>query len=269
MRHLPGKHNQSSHGKGGAGSSAKEMPPLEKPNVTPRYLPAVADPITGDSFSADVGSSWQSETDLEKRAGGVWSEYFDGMQNVRRVVSNRNNGKPDMDGVNTQQGWLKNYQRVGEVQYGNNGPRLGEVIQKGTMYSDKDMGVDIRNAATILKHKMDTAPTHKSPLYKGMLMNRKDLPKQGDTFSQDIGSWATKRETAEVFAYANEAPRLGIVGDHAVVIRMVGNKKSADISDLVASGVMNDEHIAGGNFRVNRVTRKGKSVNIEVEQVDD
>lgn len=250
---------------GGAGAS---MPPLEEPNVVPGYLPSVKDPVSGETFSASTGQPWQHSKDPEIRAGGLWSETYDGMLSVRQVVSNRKNGRPDMDKVDPERGWLKRqYQAVGEVQYGYNGPRLGEVIQEGNLYSKEDMGVDIRNAATVLQHKIDTAPTHRSPLYKGMKMTREGLPKVGETFSQDIGSWATKRETAEVFAYAGEVPSLGIVGDHNVVVRMVGAKRSADIGGIVAGGVMDDEHIAAGTFRVRRVTRRGKSVNIEVEQV--
>lgn len=254
---------------GGTGA-VKEMPALEKANVVDRYPDRVKDPISGESFTPDSGAFWQNETDPELRAGGLWSETFDGMQSVRQVMNNRKEGKPDMENVDPERGWLKDkYQRVGEAQYGYNGARLGEVIQEGNLYSKEDMGVDIRNAATVLQHKLDTAPSHKSPLYKGMLMNRDSLPKPGDTFSQSVGSWAKTRETAEVFAYGSEAPSLGIIGDHHVVIRMMGTKKSADMSKIVGSGIMKDEHIAGGNFKVNRVTRKGKSVNIEVEQVND
>jgi hypothetical protein len=245
----------------------EKLPPTEKPKVIPRNLPSVKDPVSGEMFWPNEGSTWQHSADLETRAGGVWSEYHDGMSNVRRIIDNRNSGKPDMDGVDPERGWLKQYQRVGEVQYGENGPRLGEVIQKGELYTRDDMGVDLRNAATVLQRKMAGAPAHKSPLYRGMRMNGKDLPKAGETFSTPISSWAKQRSTAEVFAYASEAPNLGVIGDHAVVMRMTGKKKSADIGGIVASGIMDDEHVASGTFRVKRVTRKGKTVNIEVEQV--
>lgn len=249
--------------------STKEMPATEKPNVTPDYIKPVKDPVSGDFFGANTGSSWQSNPDLEKRAGGVWSEYHDGMHNTRQIIRNRNNGRPDMENVDPERGWLTQYQRVGEVQYGHNGPRLGEVIREGKMYSKEDMGVDLRNAATVLQHKLDTAPTHRSPLYRGMRMNRKDLPTAGATFQSDISSWSKSRDSAEVFAYGAESTRLGIVGDHRVVMRMVGSKKSADIGGIVASGIMDDEHIASGKYRVRRVTRKGLSVNVEVEQIND
>lgn len=269
-RHLPGKHDQSKHGKGG--KSTKDtvpMPELEKPTVTTRYPEGAIDPVTGRLFPADSGASWQSMDDVEMRAGGVWSEYYHGMRNVRQVIRNRKAGKPDMEGVNPKDGWLTQYQRVGEVQYGNNGPRLGEVLKKGDLYTEKDMGIDLRNSATVLQNKMDNAPSHKTPLYRGMRIPRNKLPKEGETFSHDISSWSTSRDSAAVHAYRPEVPSLGIVGDTTVVMRMTGQKKSAFIGDIVGSGIVNDEHIANGTFRIKRVTRKGNSANIEVEQVND
>ena len=100
-------------------------------------------------------------------------------------------------------------------------------------------------------------------------MNRDKLPKAGDTFDTPISSWSKQRSNAEVYAYARENKDLGIVGDHAVVMRLVGPKKAADISNIVGSGIIDDEHLVSGRFKINRVTRKGKSVNIEVEQINE
>jgi hypothetical protein len=136
-------------------------------------------------------------------------------------------------------------------------------------YKKKNLEADIRNSAAVLQSKLDSATAHKTPLYRGMLMSRDKLPKAGDTMDVDVSSWAKQRSNAEVYAYARENKALGIVGDHAVVMRLVGSKKSADISKIVATGIIDDEHLVSGKLRVNRVTRKGKSVNIEVEQVND
>lgn len=207
------------------------------------------------------GSSWQSSSDMEKRAGGLWSESYAGHKQVTKAVANNKEGKPTLEGVS-----LGGHQYT-LLQAG--AKDLPDGTRQPGPYKEKNLKADIRNAADVLQHRMDTAPVHRSPLYRGILMNRKDLPKPGDTFDTPISSWAKRRETAEVYAYARPNEALGIVGDHAVVLRMVGSKKSADIGDIVGSGIMDDEHLFQGKIRVRRVTRKGKSVNIEVEQAND
>jgi len=207
------------------------------------------------------GAPWQSSSNMEKRAGGLWSESYAGHKQVTKAVANNKTGKPTLEDVP-----LGGHQYT-LLQAG--AKDLPDGTRQPGPYKEKNLKADIRNAAAVLQHRMDAASTHRSPLYRGILLNRKDLPKPGDTFETPISSWAKKRETAEVYAYARPNESLGIVGDHAVVLRMVGSKKSADISDIVGSGIMDDEHLFQGKVRVRRVTRKGKSVNIEVEQAND
>lgn len=208
------------------------------------------------------GSSWQSSDDVDKRAGGLWSESYAGHKQVTQAISNNKQGKPTLEGIDAARGHKYTLLQAG-----------AEDLPDGTRtpgkYTKKNLEADIRNSASVLQDKLDNAPMHKTPLYRGLLMSRDKLPKAGETFDTPISSWAKHRDNAEVYAYAREDKSLGIVGDHAVVMRLVGPKKSADISDMVASGIIDDEHLVQGKLKVRRVTRKGKSVNIEVEQIND
>lgn len=209
------------------------------------------------------GSPWQSSSDMEERAGGLWSESYAGHKQVTKAIANNKEGKPTLDGITVASGRHK----LTLLQAG------AEDLPDGTRtpgkYKEKNLAADIKNSANVLQAKLDTAPMHKTPLHRGLLMSRDKLPKAGDTFDTPVSSWSKSRSNAEVYAYGRENEALGIVGDHHVVMRLVGSKRSADISDIVGSGIIDDEHLVQGKLKVNRVTRKGKSVNIEVEQVHD
>lgn len=243
-RHLPGKHNQKNHGKGGGKVGAVD-PDLK---------------VLGRDDWWPFGSGWQANPDLEKRAGAVWSESYDGNVSVRQIMHNRKAGRPDMEGVSTDRFWFKyNYMRIEDK---NGVP--------GVVYNHKNMAADLRNSATVMQSKLDAAPTIRTPLYRGIKMNRDQLPKAGDTFEHQVSSWTNQRDWAAVYANASDDPKLGIVGDHAVVMRMVGPKRAANVDAIMGDYQRGaGEHIAGGKFRVRRVTRKGTAVNVEVEQVND
>jgi len=222
-----------------------------------------SDPDMMIMSSADTypfGKHWQASSNMEERAGGLWSESYAGHKQVTKAVGNNKAGRPTLEGIDVAKGHQYTLLQAGAQD-------LPDGTRSPGKYKEKNLAADIKNSANILQARMDAAPIHSSPLYRGMLMKGENLPKAGDTFDTDISSWAKQRDTAEVFAYASEAPNLGIVGDHAVVMRMVGKKKSADIGDIVGAGIMDDEHIVNGKFKINRVTKKGKSVNIEVEQI--
>jgi hypothetical protein len=206
------------------------------------------------------GKHWQASGDMEERAGALWSESYAGHKQVTKAVANNKEGKPTLEGIDATKGHKLTLLQAG-----------AQDLEDGTRtpgkYKKENLEADIRNSANVLQARMDTAPTHRTPLHRGLLMSKDKLPKAGDTFDTPISSWSKQRSNAEVYAYARENEALGIVGDHHVVMRMVGPKKSADISDIVGSGIIDDEHLAQGKFKINRVTKKGKSVNIEVEQV--
>lgn len=243
-RHLPGKHDQSSHGHGdgNVGGVDPDLKVLDRHQAHP------------------FGARWQESADLEERAGGLWSESYDGNVSVRQAMANDKAGRPTLEGVQTDRFWFKyNYLRIEDA----NGVA-------GKVYSEKNMAADIRNSAKVMQHKLDTAPTIRRPLYRGVKMNRDQIPKAGDSFEHDVASWTSDRGWAAVYANATDDASLGIVGDHAVVYRMVGSKKAADIDGIVGGYQRGSgEHIAAGKYRVNRVTRKGRAVNVEVEQIND
>lgn len=259
VRHLPGKHNQKDHGHGGK-AKATSTTPVGKDD--PDML------VMDQNDVYPMGSPWQASDDMERRAGGLWSESYAGHKQVTKAVANNKAGKPTLDGIDVESGHEYTLLLAGEKSTADYATKTITIHQEAK-YHKKNLEADIKNSAAVLQSKMDNGKTHRSPLYRGLLMKRDKLPKEGDTFETPISSWAKKRENAEVYAYASENKELGIVGDHAVVMRMVGPKKSGDISDIVGSGIIDDEHIVQGKFKVNRVTRKGRSVNIEVEQVND
>lgn len=207
------------------------------------------------------GSSWQASDNMEERAGGLWSESYAGHKKVTKAIANNKAGRPTLEGIDVEKGRHK----YTLLQAG--AEDLPDGTRTPSKYKKENLEADIRNSASVLQSKMDTAPIINTPLYRGMRVNRDKLPKSGDVIETPVSSWAKQRSNAEVYAYAREDASLGIVGDHAVVMRMVGSKKAADISDTVASGIIDDEHLVQGKIRVRRVTRKGKSVNIEVEQI--
>jgi len=247
-RHLPGKHDQSTHGKGG------------KPNPVGKDDPNMLVMSSNDVYP--FGSSWQASDNMETRAGGLWSESYAGHKQVTKAIANNKAGKPTLDGIDAEKGHQLTLLQAGAQDLPNGTRTPGK-------YKKENLEADIKNSASVLQSKMDNAPTTKTPLYRGLLMSKDKLPKQGDTFDTPISSWSKNRENAEVYAYARPNERLGIVGDHAVVMRVVGPKKAGDISDIVGSGIIDDELVMQGKFKVNRVTKKGRSVNIEVEQVND
>lgn len=208
------------------------------------------------------GKSWQASGDMELRAGGLWSESYAGHKQVTQAIVNNKTGKPTLEGIDPEKGHKLTLLQAGAQD-------LPDGTRTPGKYGKKNLEADIRNSASVLQSKLDSAKTHKTPLYRGLLMNRDKLPKQGDTFDTPVSSWSKQRSNAETYAYASPNKALGIEGDHAVVMRLVGSKKSADISDIVGAGIIDDEHLVQGKLKIIRVTRKGKSVNIEVEQLND
>ena len=259
MRHLPGKHDQSAHGKGGSATGGAVNP------VHDAITKGASDPdmlVMNNSDIHPFGQSWQADSDMEKRAGGIWSASYAGHKQVTKAMANNKEGKPTLDGIDVAKGHKYTLLQAGATD-------LPDGTRSPGKYKEKNLAADIKNSANVLQAKLDTAPTHRTPLHRGMLMSKDKLPKTGDTFDTPVSSWSKSRSNAEVYAYASENKALGIVGDRHVVMRMVGSKRSADISDMVASGIIDDEHLVQGKLKVNRVTVKGRSVNIEVEQLND
>lgn len=202
------------------------------------------------------GSDWQASDDLDERAGGLWSESYHGLRNVRQAMRNLWAGRAWDDGVD-RRGFGLTLLRV-EDEHG----------RPGRVYDRADLDADILNAAVRLQQRLAAARTHRTPLYRGMRLSREQLWSEGDTIDVDVASWTTQRDWAAVYAMTDDHASKGAGGDHAVIVRMVGQKRSADIDDIVGRSQRGSgEHLAGGRYRVRRVTRRGRTVNVEVEQV--
>ena len=234
-------------------SDSVELPPRPAVRPAPRFS-------TG-------GPNWASVADPDERASRFWQGRFSDQQAIRRVFRNIAAGRDPVDGLNleTNHNWdlhllnteIERPERISwedwEAQHPDGIPKF---------YDREDLRNELVNAGIWLHEQLAAAPITTQPLYRGMRMKAADVPKVGDTWGSDVMSWAEQRWQVERYAWMPEDPELGRVGEMEVVFRLNGPKRSVDLGP----GLL-DEHLTQGNYRVAKVTGKGRKRFITVEEV--
>lgn len=237
--HLPGRHDQKTHGRRNGASKRATRPPKLK------VMPQLAE---GWAFAAS-SEPWVFNSDPDKRAVGIWASSFNGMDAVRQVMRNRAAGRPDFDDFKFSSG------------------RFGMTVLKMPDYTEADLRNDVLSAAMNLQDRLDKAKTSKTRLYRGMRLSSDSMPAVGDTFDQDVASWTADKDWASVYANMDDQYHRG---DIAVMMRLEGSHKSTDIDDDLPSFMRGSkERLAGGRYRVKSITGSGKRRTIVVEEVTD
>jgi hypothetical protein len=237
--HLPGQHNQKTHGRRtGARSNATAPPKL-------KVMPQLA---VGWEF-ASGDEPWVFDSDPDKRAVGIWASSFNGMDAVRQVMRNRAAGRSDF------------------ADFEFSSKRFERTVLQMPDYTEADLKNDVLAAAMNLQDRLDNARTNKTRLYRGMRMSADDIPSVGFTFDQDVASWTANKGWAALYSDMDDEYHRG---DVAVMMRLEGSHKSVDIDgDLPNFMRDSQEHLAGGRYRVKSVTGSGKRRTIVVEEVTD
>lgn len=235
--HMPGKHDQKSHGRRGVARRRATTPPKLK------VMPQLAE---GWAFASST-EPWVFDADPDKRAVGIWASSFNGMDAVRQVMRNRAAGRPDF------------------ADFEFSSRRFERTVLQMPEYTESDLKNDVLAAAMRLQDRLDDAPTSKTRLYRGMRFSASDIPAVGDTFDQDVASWTSDKGWANVYANTTDEYH---PGDVAVMMRLEGSHRSANINDDLPSFMRgSEEHLAGGRYRVKSVTGSGKRRTIVVEEV--
>lgn len=227
-------------------------------------------PVKAAPRAAIFTDGWMHREDPAERAAGFWQGRFSDQRAIRQVFRNIATGKGDpTDGLNldTDRNWDMTYLRAEQppprgvgweewtAQHGGNVPRV---------YDRDDLRDELVNAGRWLHEALAAAPTSTAPLYRGLRMDRADVPKVGDSWDSDVISWAEDRGWAEVYAGMEEDPTLGRVGKTEVVLRLSGKKRSVDLGPEYL-----DEHLTQGRYRVTRVTGTGNRRFVTVEEVTE
>lgn len=238
--HLPGKHDQKTHGRRG-GKNARNATTPPKLKVAPQ--------LAENAMFASSSEPWVFNDDPDKRAVGIWASSFNGMDAVRQVFRNRAAGRPDF------------------ADFEFSSKRFNFTVLKMPEYTEQDLRNDVLASAMRLQERLDAAPTNKTRLYRGMRLSRDSIPSPGDTFDQDIASWTADKDWASVYASTEDAYHKG---DIQVIMRLEGSHRSVDInSDLPSFMYGSQEHLAGGRYRVKAVTGSGRKRTVVVEEVPD
>lgn len=211
---------------------------------------------------------WQRSADRHERAGAIWSDTFHGLHAVRETMRNLWAGRAHDDGIDPVRGWLSKYTDAGARYEPIPGMSNTVAAVKGTgTYTREHMAADIHSAALTLQQRLAAAPVITKRLYRGMRLDPADIPTEGSTFDQDVASWTDQKDWAQVYAHAREDQFTR--GSHHVIMRMVGPKRASDMYGILAPGMNGSgEHIASGRYRVRKVSKRGRQVTVEVEQVD-
>jgi hypothetical protein len=235
--HLPGRHDQSTHGRRTSREPGR--------STTPPQLNVVAQSAPGAVFASD--EPWVFSRNPSERAAGLWASSFNGMDAVRQVMRNRAAGRADF------------------ADFKFSSRRFESTVLKIDGYTESDLRNDVLAAALNFEERLDNAPTTRTRLYRGMRFSDSNRLKVGDTFTQDVASWTEDRGWASVYANTEDQYH---TGDVAVLMRLEGPHRSASIdSDLPSFMRGSREHVARGTYRVKSVTGPGKRTTIVVEEV--
>lgn len=236
--HLPGRHDQASHGRRKNNSTKNaDVPPT---------LNVVSTNVK-DAFQANSTEPWVFELDADKRAAGLWASSFNGMDAVRQVMRNRAAGRTDFE------------------DFAFSSKRFDRTVLAMESYSESDLRNDVLSAAMLFEKKLRDAPTGRKRLYRGMRLSSDSIPQPGAVFDQDIASWTAAKNWADVYANMNDEYHQG---DVAVMMRLEGPHRSVDINDDLPSFMRgSEEHLTSGKYRVKSVTGSGRKRTVVVEEV--
>jgi hypothetical protein len=233
--HLPGKHDQSTHGR------SRQRP------VT------VMDPYR--DWGGNGKQPWMASHDPHVRAVGMWSESYEGQAGIRETMRGLHRGELAPEQDVPIEGALKGY--ASSFHYDTN-----------EKYGDARVRDDLFNAASHLDQRLADAPVVHTTLYRGMSVSNPGATfKVGDTFDSDISSWTTSSSTAS--AYTSRHMGLGKPADGKPVIMRVTGAKALDLDDgsmpkrLQGSG----EHLVRGTFKITAVETNGDETTVTVEQL--
>lgn len=220
--------------------------------------------------SAIGAEGWMTRDDPARRAMGFWQGRFSDQRAIRQVFRNIAAGKKDLvDGLDLDKNrnWDLTYLNVEEP------PPLGVGYEKWVeqhngepplVFDRADLKNELISAGRWLHEALADAPVTTQPLYRGIRMNRADLPAVGDQWESDVASWAEERYWAEHYARQPEDAKYGRVGDTEVVFRLNGPKRSVDLGpDLL------DEHLTQGKYKVTKVSGSGRKRFVTVEEVGE
>lgn len=236
LRGPDGRWVNSMGGSGPIRSAKVRLPPQPPIKVAPR--------------AAIFTDGWMHRDDPAERAAGFWQGRFSDQRAIRQVFRNIGAGRKPLDGVDLDRGFNMTYLRVA--------PNSED---EGRVYDKTDLANELTSAGRWLHEALAAAPTSTAPLYRGLRMDRADVPKVGDSWDSDVISWAEDRGWAEHYASLPEDADLGRKGKTEVVLRLSGKKRSVDLGPECL-----DEHLTQGRYRVTRVTGTGNRRFVTVEE---
>lgn len=208
--------------------------------------PAISPPprFTSDGWMAfpGTGYGWITSTDIADRAKGFWFGRFADQQKIRAVYRNIAAGRDPMDGVTTTGSWY-----TSAISYNS------KTGKERPLVTEHDMRNDLISAALWITNVLRTAPQTTAPLYRGVLLHRRDIPAAGDRLTFDLASWAQERGWAEYYAGLPADAETGREGDTEAVYRISGFKHSVHLGSECL-----DEHLATGTYEVIKVSGRGR-----------
>lgn len=233
--HLPGKHDQRTHGHG-KGEGMRPVTVLDQHEWLAR-------------------GRYQLSDDPNVRAGNVWAESYGGQQGVTSTMRNIHAGKsnPTSD-VDENDPWLKSY-------------ASSENLSTNETYGMHRVKDDIMNAAVNLDDRLEHHSTKiDAPLHRGMrVKNAETRLKVGDTFDSDVSSWTTHEHIAK--GYTRPQKGSARPEDGTPVLMRVHNARGIKLDDgsLYAQGG-SGEHLLRGSFEVTHASHDGDMYVVDVRQ---
>lgn len=219
--HLPGKHDQSTHGR----SRLRTI--------------RVLDGVGG----------WQGSPDVDVRAANLWAESFDGQRAVVATMRNIHAGADDpTEGVTTTGGHLNAYARA-------------EGYPSGERYGADAVRDDIFNAAVRLDDRLESPDPIAQPIYRGMrVTDAQSRFTVGTEFDSDVSSWTTHRSHAGHYT-SPSAPGGRPANGTPVIMQITGGARGVNLDDgglNIHAGT--GEHLVRGSFRITGVSTEEVTV---------
>lgn len=222
--HLPGKHDQATHGR----PRARDITAL--------------DPYA--DWGGNGKAPWMASHDIHLRSTNLWSESFEGQRAIRETMDRIHAGDLDPTADVKVEGALAHY--ASTFRY-----------DTGEKYGDERVKDDIYNAAQHLDGLLEDAPVVSTTMYRGVRVEKPlERFKVGDTFDSHASSWTPHRKIAEHYTGIEAA-----AGRHAsgrpVIMKIEGGVKALSIDDgsLRRVGSGHGEHLVRGTFKIVKVER--------------
>lgn len=242
-KHLPGLHNQATHGRRGRSISGGSVASLNV-NAADHGL-TVVDTAEVSDFSNDF---WVTNTDMRVRAATLWGNRFKDMHAIRSAMR----GEP-LDGFKA--------------------PKIYGLVSDDEVYTAKDRLKDVQAAAGWFKQQIADAPPVNEPLLRGMAITDPDalaaFTTSGSQFETDVAAWTSRRDIADMYADRTADDNGGV----RVVVELAPGAHAFNLDQHKTGPTAGDgEHLAGGRYRVSgaeqATTPQGQPVwRVTVEEV--